>query len=233
MRIVVDGVEFDVEGGKLLKALLDLGFEIPHICYHEAIGSYGACRLCLVEVEEKGEWKVLPSCATDVREGMKIRTRSERIEKLRRGIIELLAKYTSSDLVRQLASLYGIEVEGERKCVLCGLCVNVCSILANAISFEGRGIKKRVSPPFGDVTEFCRGCLACVNVCPTGAIRFEDGRILVGDRVIAQHEMLKCKICGKPVISRKHAEDLGLSEILCERCRTLEKARDYAKSLKV
>ncbi|MDK2876489.1 MAG: bidirectional [NiFe] hydrogenase diaphorase subunit [Archaeoglobaceae archaeon] len=235
MRIEVDGTIFDVKKGNLLEILLDLGFEIPHICYHKAVGSYGACRLCIVEIEVNGEWRVVTSCSTEVRSGMKVRTNSRRIEDLRKGIIELLAKYTSSDLVENLASRYGIAVEGERRCILCGLCVNVCSIMgAHAISFEGRGIEKRVSPPFEIETEICRGCLACVNICPTGAIRFDEkGEIVVEKLIVAHHEMLECSICGRSVISKKHAESIGMMEIICDRCKRQIAAREYAKSMKI
>ncbi len=233
MRIEVDGTSYDVEEGRLLDVLLNLGFDIPHICYHKAIGSYGACRLCLVEVETGGEWKVVASCSINVEDGMRVRTNSERVVELRKGIIELLAKYTSSELVKQLSSEFGIEVTGERKCILCGLCVNVCSILGiSAISFEGRGLEKRVSAPFGIETEYCMGCLACTNVCPTGAIRFENGKLMVGKKTIAEHRMARCKICGKPVTSEKHAESLGV-EVVCGECRAKIAAQNYHNSYKI
>ncbi len=233
MKIEVDGTRYEVEEGKLLDVLLNLGFDIPHICYHRAVGSYGACRLCLVEVEMGGEWKVIASCSINVEDGMRVRTNSERVVELRKGIIELLAKYTSSELVKQLSSEFGIEVTGERKCILCGLCVNVCSILGiSAISFEGRGLEKRVSAPFGIETEYCMGCLACTNVCPTGAIRFENGKLMVGKKTIAEHRMVRCKICGKAVISEKHAESLGV-EVLCSECRAKIAAQNYHNSYKI
>ncbi len=231
MKIEVDGMEFEVEEeGKLLDVLLNLGFDIPHICYHRGVGSYGACRLCLVEVEEGGEWKIVASCTVNVAEGIRVRTNSERIVGLRKGIVELLAKYTSSELVQHMSSEFGIEVTGERRCILCGLCVNVCSLLGiSAISFEGRGIDKRVSAPFGVGTEFCLGCLACTNVCPTGAIRFENGKLMVGRKVIADHRMVKCKVCGKPVTTEKHAESLGV-EVICRECREKMAASNYRGS---
>ncbi len=233
MKIEVDGRQYEVEGGKTLDVLLDLGFSIPHVCYHRAVGSYGACRLCLVEINVDGEWKVVASCSTSVEDGMRVRTNSERIFELRKGIVELLAKYTSSDLVRQFAAEFNIEVKGERKCILCGLCVNVCSINGtSAISFEGRGVEKRVSAPFGIETEYCIGCLACTNVCPTGAIRFENGKLMIGKKTIAEHEMARCRICGKAVTSEKHAEVLGV-DVVCDDCRKKIIAESYYRSYKI
>lgn len=229
IKIEVDGKNYEVEEGKLLDALIDLGFDIPHLCYHKAIGSYGACRLCLVEIKENGDdWKIVTSCSTEVKEGMKVRTKSQRIWELRRGIVELLANHTSSDIVKELASLYKIEVKGDKKCVLCGLCVNVCNLIGiSAISFENRGIERRVNAPFGIPTEFCVGCLACTNLCPTGAIRFENGKLMVGDRVLSEHKLLRCERCGKEVLTKKHHEKLGIKEILCENCKKLVQAKKY------
>ncbi|RLI75042.1 hypothetical protein DRO97_04345 [Archaeoglobales archaeon] len=230
MRIEVNGNHYEVGEGKLLDILLDLGFDVPHLCYHKAIGSYGACRLCLVEIEENG-WKIVTSCSTDVKDGMKIRTSSKRIWELRKGVVELLANYTSSEVIKKLASSYGIEVKGDKKCVLCGLCVNVCNLIGiSAISFENRGVGRRVNAPFGIPTEFCVGCLACTNVCPTGAIRFENGKLMVGDRVLSEHRFLRCERCGKEVLSEKHYEKLSVEGVLCESCKKYVQAKKRINS---
>lgn len=227
MRIEVDGSHYKVGEGKLLDILLDLGFDIPHLCYHKAIGSYGACRLCLVEIEENG-WRIVTSCSTDVKDGMKVRTNSQRIWELRKGVVELLANHTSSEIVKKLASLYGVEVKGDKKCVLCGLCVNVCNLIGvSAISFENRGVERKVNAPFGIPTEFCVGCLACTNVCPTGAIRFENGKLMVGDRVLSEHRLLRCERCGKEVLTERHYEKLSVDGVLCENCKKLLQAEKY------
>ncbi|MBO8182114.1 MAG: (2Fe-2S)-binding protein [Archaeoglobus sp.] len=228
MKIEVDGNDYEVDGEKrLLDVLLELGFEIPHLCYHKAIGSYGACRLCLVEIEENG-WRIVASCSTQVKDGMKIRTNSDRIQELRRGVIELLANHTSSEIVEKLASSYGLEVKGDKKCVLCGLCVNVCSVMGvSAIAFESRGIDRKVNAPFGVPTDFCAGCLACTNVCPTGAIRFENGKLMVGPRVLSEHRFLRCERCGKEVVTERLYGMLSIKEVLCEDCKKRMQAEKF------
>ena len=231
MKIEVDGRDYEVEEGKLLDVLVDLGFDIPHLCYHKAVGSYGACRLCLVEVEENG-WRIVASCSTDVRDGMRVRTNSKRVQELRKGVIELLANHTSSPVVNELAARYGIEVKGEKKCVLCGLCVNTCRLVGvSAIAFENRGIDRKVNAPFGIPTEFCAGCLACTNVCPTGAIRFEDGKLMVGPRLLSEHRFLRCEICGREVVAEKHYKrlpaELMESRILCDECKRHIQAKKF------
>jgi bidirectional [NiFe] hydrogenase diaphorase subunit len=61
---------------------------IPRMCELDGLSTVGACRLCLVEV--KGSHKLLPACVTTVAEGMEVTTTSERLEKYRRMIVELL-----------------------------------------------------------------------------------------------------------------------------------------------
>ncbi len=229
MKIEVDGEEYEIDWKeKLLDALLDLGFDIPHLCYHKATGSYGACRLCLVEIETENGWRIVASCSTHAKDGMKIRTNSDRVQELRKGVIEVLANHTSSEIVERLASSYGVEVKGDKKCVLCGLCVNVCNAIGvSAIAFENRGIDRRVNAPFGIPTDFCAGCLACTNVCPTGAIRFENGKLMVGPRVLSEHRFLRCERCGKGVVAERHYETLPVKEVLCEDCKKRMQAKKF------
>src|SRR5215470_5149661 len=61
---------------------------IPTLCDLRGLSTVGACRLCLVEV--KGTNKLLPACVTRVEEGMEVTTRSERLDRYRRSILELL-----------------------------------------------------------------------------------------------------------------------------------------------
>ncbi|HID71405.1 MAG TPA: 2Fe-2S iron-sulfur cluster binding domain-containing protein [Thermoplasmata archaeon] len=87
--ITIDGkkVEF-VKGETILQAAQRAGIYIPTLCTEEQLGGFGACRMCLVEVDGVGN--LLPACTTPVEQGMVIRTRTEEIQKFRRGIIELL-----------------------------------------------------------------------------------------------------------------------------------------------
>jgi len=213
MRIEVNGQIYEVEGGgRLLEVLLKLGFDIPHACYHPAVGSYGACRLCLVEVEVDGSWQIVASCSVDVWNGMKVRTESKRLNDIRSGILKLLT--------------------GE--CILCGLCVNVCKIVgAEVISFVGRSIDRRVSTPFDIPSDACLLCLSCVSVCPTGAIRYENGRLILGDRVITDQKPLKCEICGRPFVSSEYAKRLRLKGLICDECRRTLAAKRYRKAMKI
>ena len=75
------------EGAILLQVLLDNGFDIPYYCYHEALGPDGNCRMCMVEIEGKKRPQI--SCDTFVEEGLVVRTDTENIRNVRRGILEL------------------------------------------------------------------------------------------------------------------------------------------------
>lgn len=93
-RIHVDGIEYEVaEGRTILQALDDLGVlmngvDIPHYCWHPKLTIDGSCRLCQVEIE--GVPKLQIACNTPIADGMKIHTLSERVEKAREGVMELL-----------------------------------------------------------------------------------------------------------------------------------------------
>jgi len=89
IRLTIDGREVTVpEGTLVVDAATQAGIEVPVYCYHQALGSLGACRICLVEIEKMP--KLATACTTTVAEGMVVHTRSAAAEKGRRGILEFL-----------------------------------------------------------------------------------------------------------------------------------------------
>ena len=89
MKIFIDERELDVAPGMtILKAAESVGIKIPHLCYHKAFLPEGTCRMCLVEIE--GLPKLELACSTQVRDGMKISTKSERVIEARKGVLECL-----------------------------------------------------------------------------------------------------------------------------------------------
>ncbi len=93
-RITVDGTELEVaEGRTLLQALDDAGLlmngvDVPHYCWHPKLSIDGSCRLCQVEIE--GMPKLQIACNTPVADGMVVSTTSDRVQKAREGVMELL-----------------------------------------------------------------------------------------------------------------------------------------------
>ncbi len=195
ITLIVDGKEIGAQDGwTVLQAAQNVGIEIPRLCYHEALSSSGACRLCSVEITTKrGRNRVVTSCLYPVEEGLDVQTNSERVKRLRRGLMELLlARCPNSNKIKDMAREMGVteprfRLEQE-ECILCGLCVRVCQEIseAKAISAVNRGIKKEISTPFYDLAETCIGCGGCAYVCPTGAIKIENNKIRLGDKIFKE-----------------------------------------------
>ena len=86
-KLTIDGKELEVEDGlNIIQAASRLGIDIPHFCYHPALSVVAQCRQCLVEVE--GVPKVMPACNTYVREGLIVKTNSDRAVKARKATVE-------------------------------------------------------------------------------------------------------------------------------------------------
>ncbi len=88
-KAIIDGTEIEVDKGtSILRAAADAGHEIPHFCYHPALSSPANCRMCLVEVE--GMPKLMPSCYTQVSDNMVVHTKSERVIKAQKAVLEFI-----------------------------------------------------------------------------------------------------------------------------------------------
>ncbi len=89
VKLFVNGQEVAVEQGKnLIDALKVVGIEIPHFCYHPALGADGNCRMCLVGIED-GRPPLVPACKTPAMEGMKVLLDAEHIKKIQHDVLEL------------------------------------------------------------------------------------------------------------------------------------------------
>jgi len=88
VRIEIDGLPAEVKAGtSILRAAREIGVDIPKLCATDSVKSFGSCRMCLVEVEGRRGYPA--SCTTPVEEGMKIRTQTGALAKLRRNVMEL------------------------------------------------------------------------------------------------------------------------------------------------
>ena len=181
VQIEIDGQKIEVEKGTtILEAAEKLGIKIPTLCYHKAFTAYGACRLCTVEITRRGRKRLVTSCNYPIEDSIEVQTKSERVIRGRKMMLELLlARCPQVKVIQDLAQEMGIEkVRFEPKdddCILCGLCVRACqeAIGSSAISFVNRGINREVSTAFHLKSEDCIGCGACQYVCPTGAIQLK------------------------------------------------------------
>ncbi|HEU6441229.1 MAG TPA: 2Fe-2S iron-sulfur cluster-binding protein, partial [Microvirga sp.] len=88
VSLTIDGVPVAVPAGtSVMAAAMMMGTEIPKLCATDTLEPFGSCRLCLVEIE--GRRGTPASCTTPVEEGMVVRTQTDRLAKLRRGVMEL------------------------------------------------------------------------------------------------------------------------------------------------
>ncbi len=88
VKLFVNGQEVEVESGKnLIDAVGAVGIEIPHLCYHPALGADGNCRMCLVGIED-GRPPLVPACKTRAVEGMKVQLDAEKIKKIQHDVME-------------------------------------------------------------------------------------------------------------------------------------------------
>ncbi|MCC0042815.1 MAG: (2Fe-2S)-binding protein, partial [Brucellaceae bacterium] len=88
VTLSVDGKQVTVpEGTSIMRAAMDAGIEIPKLCATDMLESFGSCRVCLVEIEGRGGTPA--SCTTPVAEGIEVHTRSDRLDAIRKGVMEL------------------------------------------------------------------------------------------------------------------------------------------------
>ena len=88
VHLTIDGRPVDVaEGTSVMRAAALAGIDVPKLCATDSMKAFGSCRMCLVEVEDgKG---VPASCTTPCSDGMVVRTDTEQVQQLRRGVMEL------------------------------------------------------------------------------------------------------------------------------------------------
>jgi bidirectional [NiFe] hydrogenase diaphorase subunit len=175
----IDGREVKAtEGMTVLEAAQNAGIVIPTLCHHEKLEPYGACRICTVEVEVGGRTRLVVACVYLVERDLVVRTRSERVDRIRKMILELLLAYApDSPQLLNLAREYGADKDRFEKeasfCIHCGLCVRYCAEVKkkNAVGFVDRGIRREISFIPEIASKECWDCKECFPLCPTSALQ--------------------------------------------------------------
>ncbi len=175
----IDGKQVKVtEGMTVLEAAQSAGISIPTLCYHEKLEPYGGCRICTVEVESCGRTKLVSSCLYPVEQDLVVRTRSEKVDKIRKMILELLLAHApDSEKLLDLAQEYGADKHRFEKessfCILCGLCVRYCAEVKkkNAIGFVNNGARREISFIPEIAAKECWKCKECFPLCPTSYLQ--------------------------------------------------------------
>jgi len=156
VSLTIDGMEIEAkEEATVLEAAQDADIYIPNLCADPDLEPYGACRLCLVEIE--GVEGLPTSCTMPVTEGMVVRTDGKRVNEVRRRIVELIMSDHPEDCLlcsknqrcelQKIAAYLGVKqqrfkklerspvidssnpffIRDSSKCILCGKCVRVCA----------------------------------------------------------------------------------------------------------
>jgi NADH-quinone oxidoreductase subunit G len=187
----INGIPVSVaEGTSILNAAMEVGVQIPKLCYHSDLEAWAACGICVVKVE--GSPKMLRACATAVAPGMKVLTHDPEVVEVRRTVLELILSTHPNDCLKcgrsgncelqTLAADFGIReipfeerveriepdtsttsiVLNPEKCIKCGRCVLVCQEMQGvyALEFIGRGDGTRLAPA-ADVTLEESPCVKC------------------------------------------------------------------------
>ncbi len=179
IQFEIDGKQVNAtQGMTILEAAQEAGVSIPTLCHHEKLEPFGGCRLCIVEVEERGWTKLVVSCVFLVKNDIIVRTRSEKIDRIRKTIIELLMAHApDAPQLVELAKEYGADRDRFEKepsfCIHCGLCVRYCAEVKgkNAIGFIDRGIRKEICFIPEIAAQECNDCKECFPLCPTSYLQ--------------------------------------------------------------
>jgi predicted molibdopterin-dependent oxidoreductase YjgC len=192
IRLTIDDMEIEAgEDATVLDAARDAGIYIPALCADPDLKPYGACRLCIVEIDKQED---LPaSCMTPVADGMVVRTDTQRVNDVRRQVVELLLSDHAQECLvcpknqrcelQKVAAYLGIcqqrfkplkrpPVEDSSnpfftrdssKCILCGKCVRVCAEVQGrqALEVSHNGVHSRIITTGGDMPIIESRCESC------------------------------------------------------------------------
>ena len=175
INLTIDGKQIKAEAGMtVLDVARREGIYIPTLCHHEKLEAYGGCRLCMVEVESRGWTSYVVSCLYPVAKDIVVRTRSDKVDKIRKVLVEeLMAHAPDAPELVNLAREYGADRDRFKKeasfCVLCGLCVRYCDEVKkkNAVSFFDNGAVRQIKFVAEIAKNECWDCQECFAICPT------------------------------------------------------------------
>ncbi|HQY74696.1 MAG TPA: formate dehydrogenase subunit alpha [Aestuariivirga sp.] len=163
VTLEIDGQSITVpEGTSIMRAAMELGTQIPKLCATDNMASFGSCRLCLVEIE--GRKGTPASCTTPVAPGIKVHTQTDRLGKLRQGVMELYLSdhpLTGDNAMQDMADTVGLAnvrygFEGDN---------HVSPVRADGEANPRFKEKDESNPYFAFDPAKCIVCSRCVRAC--------------------------------------------------------------------
>ena len=183
MKLTIDGKEVSAKPGQtILQAALDAKIYIPYLCYYPEMKAYGACRTCVVEVEGNGRKGILASCTAPCSDGITVKSRTDEVLSLRKGILELLmSEHPHGCLTCHRIELCGPQDICQRHVAVtdrCTICPKNerCELkdtvrfaeldLRTSLEYRRRNLPIHTDDPFYDRDyNLCIVCARCVRVC--------------------------------------------------------------------
>ncbi|MBI4282746.1 MAG: molybdopterin-dependent oxidoreductase [Chloroflexi bacterium] len=218
VTLVIDGKEIQTQPGKtIMQAATEAGLYIPYLCYYPRMKSYGACRMCVVEIENVRGTPA--SCTTPVAQGMVVHTNTPQLQEMRKGIMELLlSQHPHGCLTCHRIELCGPQdvclrhIAVTDRCVVCPKNER-CELkdttryvgmgLTTPLTYQYRNLPVRTGDPFYDLDyNLCIVCGRCVRTCEEvrgdSAINFMErsGVSLVGPAHGTSLLESGCEFCG-------------------------------------
>jgi len=201
IKLNIDGKEIQAtEGQTVMEAALNAGIYIPNLCFHPNLPPLATCRLCVVKIENmrglpvscataardgmqvitndeelqqlrrRLMWLILSELPKDLPEKTQLRKVIEYV-----GVDEIFKNFAYEGRKLPILEDEPLFERDMNKCILCGRCVAMCQDVrkVGVLNFSDRGYKSMISTAFGETfTETqCKFCGACVEVCPTGAMK--------------------------------------------------------------
>ena len=218
VTLTIDGAEVKTKPGTMIiQAAMDAGMYIPYLCYYPGMKPFGACRMCVVEVE--GGPGTPASCTVPVADGMEVRTNTDQLVEARRQIMELLiSEHPHGCLTCHRVDLCGPSdiclrhVSVNDRCVTCPKNER-CELkdtvrylemdLDTPLTYNNRHLPLQTADPFWEMDmNLCIVCVRCVRVCDE--IRGDDaltmlqrsGRTLIGTSHGTSLLESGCEFCG-------------------------------------